>query len=213
MPLPPIVLYSIRAIRLYMKYNSIGIFIKSQLYYPSKISYKRYPLKSGYELWQVYNEQQNSLSRKGVRYYSFLKYIYVLKRLQLIVEIEKTRKSRVPKPGEKHPNDFIPEEWQKNFYRIMKDNVDSMKWNNPYNEYKRLTGKIYYEKGVAIERYPVLTEAETLKKKQEALFKKLAIPAKYVTVKISSELKTYIDNHKGNKTISGYLTEKVLGTA
>lgn len=194
-----------------MKYNSIGIFIKSQLYQPEALINKRYPLKSGYEMWQVYNEQQNSFSRKGVRYSGFLKYLYVLKRLQLIEEVKKTRKSRVPKPGEKHPNHFIPEEWHKNFYKIVKDNIDNEKWLNPYYYYKVITGKIYFEKGIPIERYPVLTEAEITKKRQEALFKKLAMPEKYVTVKISFKLKQYIDRHRGNKTISGYLTEKVLG--
>lgn len=195
----------------------LGLFIKSQLYFPDKIPLQRYRVLSGYTLWQNYKTFQEKKSRKGMTYQNFLRYLYILKTLGLIVEVRHTHEE-LSEEGEKnlvetihYPNipkkhDYVPIAWEKKQLKADKEMINSEYWSNPGYYYHRRIGRIVVESG---------KEKRTVKQSEEGIQRKVELSSDMVTIKISRLLKEYIDmkRKKGTineKTINGYLTEIVM---
>lgn len=188
--------------------SSIGQHIRNILYLPEQTPYKRYPNYSGYEMWEIYNKKQKDAEHKGIKYHNFLKYIYILKRLDLIEEIKKTKKSRVPKPGEDHPSNFIPEEWERNYYKINKKLKDSPMWNNPKFEYYSSIGSIIYVEGKPVTK----KQLERIEHPKKEKVSKAPLYPSYIKtthIRISKELKDMIDVKKGDRSIEEFLRSLV----
>jgi len=91
-----------------VKQASFGPFIRNLLYNPEAKKYLKYPMHTSYEMWQLYDTHRKSTGRKGITNQNWNKIMYILKKLELIVKIEKPKRSITPVPGEKHPSGYIP---------------------------------------------------------------------------------------------------------
>ena len=91
-----------------VKQASLGPFIRNLLYNPEAKKYLKYPMYTSYEMWQQYNVYRKSTGGKGITNQNWLRIMYVLKELELIIKIDKPKQSITPVPGENHPSGYIP---------------------------------------------------------------------------------------------------------
>ena len=110
-----------------VKQASLGPFIRNLLYNPEAKKYLKYPMHTSYEMWKLYDTYRKSTGGKGITNQNWNRIMYVLKELELIVKIEKPKRSITPVPGPNHPSGYIPNTYLFTWEHITKDLGDITK--------------------------------------------------------------------------------------
>jgi len=198
-----------------VKQPSIGPFIKR--YLTAEIrkgdTIRQRRTAYGYELWKAYTAERER-GHKSITYESFLRYLYIMVRLKLIKRTpvivrrggetkavlgaapedfpgKKTTASLISKNLSKNPEHKIPKNWYRQYYTIVKENIDNPAWDNPSYYYKQLlyANRIYG----TLKGKPSKKKYE--KEIRESFVKKeTAVPSvgNVTTIKVSKQVHDYI---------------------